>query len=528
MKRIFAVLIAALMIVSVCAFAASCGEQQQAETTDRIIATEKNNDTTAATTANDVQTSATSEATTEPDATTAGGDDADVYENWDGKTKLPGKENIDFGGKTFLIASRSNESSGGWNNGREIWVESLTNDAMNDAVYERNQIMNQLYNCTIMVDDGGWENGINADIASGGGKYIAGCAAYSNGASGQFYNVLNFDIDYTQSWWDQAFYRDLECNGKLYLLNGDFATMPMRAAWVMFYNKDIYDQNLAEEYDIYQLVRDKKWTIDMLLTMCQKVLSDTNGDQNYTYSSGSDADILGLMTTTHNYRALYFACGERFVDKNDSGKMTNALTKTGRGSDVIDKIRTLTTDDSYLEIGYTTVHNAMMNGTTLFAGEVLGTLEVFKDKEDLRLGVIPQPLFAEGQENYAHYVNDQASFYLIPTSYADMQEIADFFTLFAAHSQKTVRKAYINTYKYTYASDEESGEMVDLILNSRIYDPGYNFYFASSFDIFVTGGTFFGKNGSNVFSSAAKKCGKQIDESIAAFEARIAGIDDPV
>ena len=304
--------------------------------------------------------------------------------------------------------------------------------------------------------------------------------------------------------------------------------MPMRAAWVMFYNKDIYDQNLADEYDIYQLVRDKKWTIDVLLTMCQQVLSDSNGDQQYTYSSGSDADIIGLMTTTHNYRALYFSCGERYVDKNEEGKMENALTKTGRGSDVNDKIRTLTTDDSYLEIGYTTVHNAMMNGTTLFAGEVLGTLEVFKDKEDLRLGILPQPLLAEGQGDYAHYVNDQASFYLIPTSYSDMQGIADFFTLFAAHSQKIVRPAYINTYKYTYASDEESGEMVDLILNTRIYDPGYNFYFASSYDIFVTGGTFFGKNGKNVFASAAKKCGAQIDEAISLFEARVASIDDPV
>lgn len=528
MKRFVAVLFAVAMIISVCLFAASCDSAKPAETTTSKTSETVNTDTdvTTATETTAAQTETENNESGSTTQATPGTDDK--YENWDGKSKLPGKENVDFGGKTFLIAARTDEVSGGWNNGREIWVEALTNDAVNDAVFERNQIMSKLYNCTIMVDNGGWANGINADIAAGGGKYIAGCAAYSNGASGQFYNVLNFDIDYSQSWWDQAFFRDLECNGKLYMLCGDFAMIAMRAAWIMFYNKTIYDQNLADEYDIYQLVRDKKWTIDVLLTMCQKVLSDNDGDQQYTYTTGADADVLGLMTTTHNYRALYYSCGERYVDKDENGKMVNALTKTGRASDVIDVIRTLTTDESYLEIGYSYVHRAMMNGTTLFAGEVLGTLEVVTAQEGLRLGIVPQPLLSEGHGEYVHYVNNQAPFYLIPTSYPDMQEIADFFTLFAAHSQKIVRSAFVNTYKYTYASDEESAEMVDLILNTRIYDPGYLFNFASGFDSMITGGTLLGRTGSNVFSSAAKRYSNQINESISNYESRIAAIDDPV
>lgn len=531
MKRFAAIFFAVAMIVSVCLIAASCGSEPVGETTTtkNVETVITNADGTTATETTAAQTETENNETNSTTLTTTSGDEpTDKFENWDGKSKLPGKENVDFGGKTFLIAARTDESTGGWNNGREIWVESLTNDAVNDAVFERNQIMSKNYNCTIMVDNGGWANGINADIASGGGKYIAGCAAYSNGTSGQFYNVLNLDIDYSQPWWDQAFFRDLECNGKLYILCGDFAMIAMRAAWVMFYNKTIYDQNLAEEYDIYQLVREKKWTIDMLLTMCQKVLSDNNGDQQYTYSADSDADMLGLMTTTHNYRALWYSCGERYVDKDDNGKMVNGLNKTGRGSDVIDAIRKLTTDDSYLEIGYTSVHRAMMNGTTLFAGEVLGTLEVISEQEGLRIGIVPQPLLADGSGDYVHYVNNQAPFYLIPTSYSDMQEIADFFTLFAAHSQKIVRSAFVNTYKYTYASDEESAEMVDLILNTRVYDPGYLFNFAAGFDSMITGGTLLGKSGSNVFSSAAKRYSKQIDDTIANYEARIAAIDDPV
>ena len=149
---------------------------------------------------------------TEPTDTTSADKPIDDLENWDGRTKLPGKENIDFGGKTFLFAS-AEDTDTGWANADEIWVESLTNDAINDAVFERNQIIGKLYNCTIAVDDGGWANGFDADVASGGGKYIAACNEYLTTAkafhSGNFYNVLNLDIDFTKSWWDQAYFRDL-------------------------------------------------------------------------------------------------------------------------------------------------------------------------------------------------------------------------------------------------------------------------------------------------------------------------------
>lgn len=526
MKRVITIFLAVTMIAGVCLFAVGCGDETSTGSTttaatETTTATQSTTETTTETTTEETTSATTTEATS-----TTGGDDVDPMEQWDGTTKLPGYLNKTFNGKTFLIAARTDESTGGWNNGNEIWVEALNNEAVNDAVFTRNRIMHDLYDCEIKVDNEGWANGFNADVASGGGKYIAGCAAYQTGASGNYYNVLNLGIDFTQSWWDQAFTRDLACNGKLYLLNGDFALHVMRATWIMFYNKDIYDQNLADEYDIYQLVRDKEWTVDVLLSMCQKVASNNDGSEGLTYSDGPNADMLGLMTTSHNYRALYFSCGERFVDKDDNGKMVSSLTKSGRGYEVIEEIRKLTCDESYLEIGYSSVHQAMMNGTVLFAGEVLGTLEVVSEAENLRLGIVPQPLYA-AHEDYHHYVNNQAAFYLIPTSYADIQTIADFFTLFAAHSQKIVRKAYVDTYGYFYANDDESSEMLDYILDSRVYDPGYHFNFATSG---LDGALFslMGKSGKNNFRSAVTKFDGRQGDAITAYETIVNNIIDPV
>lgn len=522
MKRIITLLLALIMTISVCAFAVACekGEPAESTTTTTTSKTDSGSTTTSTTVSGDGAETTTTE---------NGGDveDPNDLANWNGKTKLPGYLDVNFGGKTFLIASRADESTGGWNNGHEIWVESITNDALNDAVYERNNIMETLYDCKILVDDGGWENGLNADIASGGGKYIGGCLAYHvHGvfANGNFYNVLNLDIDFSQSWWDQAFINDLSCDGKLYGLSGDFAFHAMEATWILFYNKTIFENNFPDE-DIYQLVRDKKWTVDKLLELCQIATKDNNGDQEITYSSAANADTIGLITTGHNIRGLYNACGEFYIGKNDSGKMVCTITSRN-GSDVIDKIRSLTTSSAYMEIGYTSVNQAMRDSTALFAGQVMNTLAVLSDVDDLRIGVVPEPLYDESQTSYYHYVNNQAPFYAVPTSYADMDTIADFYTLFAAHSQKIVRAAYVNTYKYTYASDEESAEMIDLILNSRTYDPGYHFNFSLGFDGVLP--SMCGKTGKNQFSAAAQRYVSQVEEAIRTYENKIALIDDPV
>jgi hypothetical protein len=297
----------------------------------------------------------------------------------------------------------------------------------------------------------------------------------------------------------------------------------MSATWIIFYNKDVYDNNFSD-VDIYQLVRDHKWTISKMAEMCQKVAKDVNADQSLTFSEGANADILGCLSTTHFERGLFWACGERYVSKDDNGNMICALT-SGKGSDVIDMIRTLTTDDSYLTEGYTNVQKAMQNGTVLFAGEVMDVLARMVDAEGLRVGILPQPMYDENQTEYYHYVNNRAPFYYIPTSYADMETIADFFTLFAAHSQKLVRSVYVNTYKYTYASDEESAEMVDIILDSRIYDPGYQYGFANNFDSSLN--SMCGKTGKNSFSSAAGRYASAITTNIASFEEKVDAIDDP-
>ncbi len=516
MKRIATILLAVVMLGSVLAFAVSCNGNESNVTTEKEAVDTTTRATGLVTTSAD-ETEVTTE--TETDVVTE-------TTELTGKEPLPGYEDVDFGGRTFLIAA-CHDDDADWADAADFWVEGITNDAVNDAVYERNDIMHKLYNCTIEVDDGGWDNGFNAAKAAGNDKYIAGSAEYGlyGWASNTYYNILKLGIDLTQSWWDQNFIMDTSCDGKLFGIIGDFSLHAMSATWIMFYNKDVYESKFSD-IDIYQLVREKKWTMDVMADMIDKIKNDANGDSAYTFSEGADADTIGLMTTGHNYRGLYFAAGLRYVTKTEQttdGSFISALSNQDRGSDVMDKLITLCNMEGYIAGGYTAIQTAIQNGTALFAGEVLDVLRRMAGADDLRVGVLPQPLYEEGQDEYHCYVNNRAAFMCIPTAFADMEVIADFFTLFAYHSSKIVRTAYINTYKYTYASDEESGEMVDIIVDSRVFDPGYLGNFSTQMDGYVST-MITGKN--NGYTKAAARYANTDTAKLDEYKEKIAAVDD--
>jgi hypothetical protein len=177
----------------------------------------------------------------------------------------------------------------------------------------------------------------------------------------------------------------------------------------------------------------------------------------------------------------------------------------------------------YISGGYTNVQKAIQNGTTLFAGEVMDVLRRMAGADSLRVGVLPQPLFDETQTDYHCYVNNQASILVIPTSFSDMSILSDFLTLFAYHSSKLVRTAFVNTYKYTYASDEDSAEMVDLILNCRVYDVGYLNGFSTSMDGYVS--TMI-SNKKNQYAKASQSFSAKDTTAIEEFRAALDAIDD--
>ena len=532
MRKIITLLLAVAMLAGVVMLSVACGKDPAGPTTtDPGKVTTDNPDnpvtggeSTSTKPSGQTTTNPSGQTTTKPSGQTTtnhsggttGGEDPTV--EWDGKTKLPGKEDVDFGGRTFFIASINDNQ--GYDTTSEVWVEALTNESYNDSVFERNKIMQELYNCTIKVDMNG-QDGYAADFASGGGKYIAGTSQYAGYSTPKgYYNIHSLGFDLTQDWWDQNYISDMTYDGKLYSIIGDFARTAMECTWVLIFNKTVYENGGIED-DIYQLVKDRKWTIDKMMEMCQKVLNDGDGDQAYKVGSAANSDTIGFSSSQFSYRAFFFGCGERYVTKNSNDKFAVALTN-GKGAEVLDKIINFYNDDSYQNSSYTVYPEALKANKLLFEGEILNALVRFKDVEDLELGVLPFPLFDENQQRYYLHVNNHLPVYGIPTSFANTDIINDFWTLYAAHSRYTVRKAFVDSCKYVWTSDEENGAMMDIILDSRIYDPGYHWNIASSFDTTLVSMV---ESGDNRFSGYANKQVRTIEANIKAFDDRISELD---
>ena len=191
MKRtVIALLLAAMLLGTI----ASCGEKSPAETTQKPTA---NTDT--------VSTETETEAETE---------------------LQPDIPKLDFGGETFvcLTSGESDDNGVDWVT-YDVWVESLTGDAINDAVYNRNAFLMENYNINLteIQSTGTTQAQTKKDVQSGGGEYdlvftniSAGCTLAQDG------NLLSlYDLPYintSKPWWDQNARRELVFGNRTYVV----------------------------------------------------------------------------------------------------------------------------------------------------------------------------------------------------------------------------------------------------------------------------------------------------------------------
>lgn len=396
-----------------------------------------------------------------------------------------GFEDLSFGGKTFRIAV-SEGTDPRWMSAKEIYSDE--SDAISNAVRERNMLVESLYDCKIEMlpsaDPAGFTmaevtaNQHTVDIfsATGFGRSMA--------ESGNIYNLYNLGIDFSHEWWDPSFvsaYTVKTSGGAdtLFALMGDFCLSAFAATHAIIYNQNVMETSGITE-DVHALVKNKEWTLDKFTEMIRTAAKDASGNSVISFSEG---DILGWARTAHAAHGLHTASARPIIEtKNGSFFFAPAVDPTV-WTNVIDKAIGVWQTPGTETLGYTNVQKALVSNQTLFASEVIDVLERMKDAEDIRVGVLPYPLYNSQQENYKHYVDNHVFTYHVPVSVSETDEIGAFLEVFGYHSRHTVRKAFINTYSYEYCNTPESAEMLDLILNSRSYDPGYHYWSAAEGDL---------------------------------------------
>jgi|LSQX01.2.fsa_nt_gb ABC-type glycerol-3-phosphate transport system substrate-binding protein len=381
-----------------------------------------------------------------------------------------------YGGETvhFLTAHNSGYD---WYTSKEIFAEAETGELFNDAVYRRNLVIEDRFDIKITQNCVDFpENAAKKSLTAGDTEYDVVMPYMSNSISllqsGLFYDLRTVPyLDLDKPWWDQRANDNLAYRGKLFMTTGDISILDNECTMVMFFNKQLVsDFGLESPYD---LVRSGTWTMDKLTEMCSSVTSDVNGDGKLNME-----DRFGLSVAGNAPISFYFAAGERILSSDGEGGLTITMNSP-RASEVIEKVMSTCLDTlAYNNIngsdgGFDTACNMFLDSRLMFVTFALVDINGLRDAE-FEFGILPYPKYNEAQEEY----NSLISTICVPTvslpyNCQNPELVGVTLSAMAYGSVDTLTVAYYdNALKTRYVRDDESGEMLDIIFSTRVYDFG--------------------------------------------------------
>ena len=358
----------------------------------------------------------------------------------------------------------------------EIWYEAENGDTLNDAIYQRNQIAQELLNFELVPVWGGTVDEVKTtlqksimaasdefDVVLNRLDYMTNQAA--EGGLVNFYDLEKLDV--SDPWWDKNIVESFTFYGnKLYALAGDINYYDDYAVQALFMN-----QRICEElgYELpYQLVRDGKWTFDEFNKMVKGSSQDLNGDGQVTISD----DVIGYVN--HNGAMLHMVFtfdqkptiteADGTITINNSEPMINTV-------DILYRFLNESGTDVYINTSGIEYTLAFPEGRVLFFAEMIGAIGGYREMVD-DYSVLPMPKGDESMTEYRAYVsNGWTTSYAIPNTNTDIERSATILDTMCAASTDTVMTALYDVMLTSkLIRDEESQEMLEYIFASKCYD----------------------------------------------------------
>ena len=155
--------------------------------------------------------------------------------------------------------------------------EEIVEDVVNTAIKTRNEIVEEKLDIDILE-----LKIVDTNRAGAGATYAKISTALSGGAldfhmaSPSLFNSatlaqggyledlmqLEYLHELSESWWHKYFTDGVSLFGRVYYASGDISFYNLNTTTAMLFNKELFDEYQIEAP--YQLVKDKKWTLDKL------------------------------------------------------------------------------------------------------------------------------------------------------------------------------------------------------------------------------------------------------------------------
>lgn len=434
-------------------------------------------------------------------------------------------EDADFKQHTFNFLITGNTENNWKKN--DIRADELTGEPLNDARFQRNSAIEEKLNIKITYYEDhhtgnqtgtgkGFQN-ISTAVTAGEYTYDAAfISAYdcaNLAVKGYLYDLNSLPyVDLSKSWWDQKANEDMTINGKMFYTTGDISTAANDATCSILFNKDIVKNNHLS--DPYAMVRDGTWTLEAMIELGKDVPADLNNDGKYDSN-----DAFAAIVWQDSTLAILNACGVKCCTPNAQTGELDLTIYSERSVDMIQKF----TDAFYPEFysyGYqrvsydiTTPVNMFSSNQSLYFMQLLDLVSYFRDTT-LDFGILPYPKYDVEQDRYYQTIGSWHSVFLcVPTLQEDLERTGIVLEAMAAESRKTVTPAYYEkTLVGKYIRDEESEDMLTIILESRVYDLGW-FYQVGFTEVMIS----MWQNRSTNFTSRYKQVSKLSEKTLKAI-----------
>ncbi len=286
-----------------------------------------------------------------------------------------------------------------------------------------------------------------------------------------WYDIENVNFD--KPWWVKATKNELTVDGVCPIAVSDFNMSSISNTYCYAFNK-----NLAASYemgDLYKIALEGKWTFDKLLELVKGVYTDDGNDKR------DMNDFYGMAHSNGSAINTYLWAFDNPVCKKDEEGIPQVAIKTDKINNIVNDIFDLiyNTGGVYYDAdavsGTTYPTDMFLAKKVIFVpiGLHACSSEGFRDFED-EYGLLPYPKYDENQTNYYTMADGYHTALAIPKTVKDTAYVGKIVEALSAETYKTVVPTFYEiALKTRYLRDNESKEVLDIILNGRTFDFGY-------------------------------------------------------
>ena len=373
----------------------------------------------------------------------------------------------DYGGGSFLVATPKPAT---------IYPDETEGAILSKAVAERNDYIKEQLNIDVTakyVDPNLLYDEMRTAVRSE--SYYADLVMFpqaqlgAHAVAGNLVNLYSMPgLNLNGGYFDQTAVDAGGGASKVYALAGPASLNPDCLSGVYF-NKDIITSlGLISPYD---LVNSGNWTWEKYF----EYVANAN-IANGVYSYGTQNTSLYLADL------IYFSCGGRLVTVEEGPMPTVAIDL--EWTQPVIQLANRVFIDPNRNPGNMTAIDDFAAGNTIFLIDELSTMEALANSA-ANWGVLPLPKYTADQAGYktlAFY--DDALFFGVVPTITDSDKTTNLLTILNIASYGEMGDAYAENSMCYYLRDNESAKMVDIIMDSAIYDLSYSY--AINYDAIAT------------------------------------------